>query len=176
MPRKTRAKVIAELAAKGVEFDENANYEDLCKLLKEAPVSESRTNLPAALIEWAKQIGFTEEQIATYTDPEKLRMACNRIKPRATPEPEVKARQIYKPFKDEPKGELVQAVFTSEITTIRAEHLVRAGYDDGNLGVFCRKEKIRPETIQRVIVVRNYIPNERGILTTTFIIEYLKKG
>jgi hypothetical protein len=138
-------------------------------------------SFPPELVERAKSIGFSPEQIDTYTDPVSLRMACDQIKPQVTPHPPPEPesplgpRQPCKP-KEGPKGEPAQAVFTSTITTVRAEHLVRAGYDDGNLGAFLRQQKIRPETIQRVTVIRDYVPNERGILTTTMVIDYLKKG
>lgn len=213
MLRKTKEAVIAELKAKGIEFDENAKYNDLYKLnrfhsaKKEmpeksildvvkpvapaeeefAPVFPEKSDdilnkpiFPAALIERAKSVGFADEQIATYTDPKALEMACDRIRPQVTqhhPQPK-KKRQLYKPFRDEPKGEPAQATFTSEISVFRASNLVRASYDDSNLGVFCRQHrpKILMDSIQRVTVIRNYVPNKKDILTTTFVIDYLQKG
>jgi len=203
MGRKPKAEVIAELIAKGIEFDENARYVELYRLLKvvkqnddisggnpsdlyidgttgqiKSPPEVPPDGLPIALIERAKKVGFTDEQIATYTDSERLEMACNRIKPQTTPQPEPKKRQIYRPFREEPKGEPAQAVCTSQISTLRAENVVRAGYDESNMGVFCRQHnpKILPERIQKVTIVRDYIPNKRGILTSEITIDYLKKG
>jgi len=135
------------------------------------------TAIPATLIERAKKIGFSDEQIAAYTDPEALEMACNRIKPQVTaPPPKKKKRQIFRPFKDKPKGKPAQATCISEINTIRAAHVIRAGYDESNMGVFCRqhKPKILPESIQKVTVVRDYVPNKRDILTSTITIDYLE--
>jgi len=159
---------------------EGAGAEKSRKPLKTQEVTaekEKYTPLPAALIERAKKIGFSDEQIAAYTDPEALEMACNRIKPQVTaPPPKKKKRQIFRPFKDKPKGKPAQATCISEINTIRAAHVIRAGYDESNMGVFCRqhKPKILPESIQKVTVVRDYVPNKRDILTSTITIDYLE--
>ena len=134
--------------------------------------------VPAELIERAIKIGFTDEQINSYIDPEALEMACSRIKPQATPQPPPKKRQIFRPFKEKPKGKPAKATCISEISTLRAAHVIRAGYDQSNMEVFCRqhKPKILPESIQKVIVVRDYVPNKRGILTSTITIDYLKEA
>lgn len=196
MAPKTKEAIIAELKAKGIEFDENAKYNDLYKLLQSQPVKEPVLDiagrsvpadmppdgLPTELIERAKKIGFTKEQIAAYTDPKALEMACDRIKPQVNlPQPEImwpKKRQIFRPFREKPKGEPAQAICISEISVLRAANVIRAGYDESNMGVFCRRHnpKILPENIQRVTVLRNYVPNKRDILTSTIIIDYLEKG
>ena len=171
MAPKTKEAVIAELKAKGIEFDEDAKYSSLCKLLKEAnmrmpvendvltdlPIVEERTlthssvrfQLPDDLIKRARKIGFTDEQIASYADAKALEAACDRIKPQVTPQPPPKKRQIFKPFPEKPKGEPAQAVCTSQITTLRAAHVIRAGYDQSNMEMFCRQHnpKIFPESI-----------------------------
>ncbi len=118
MARKTKEVVIAELTAKGIKFDENTRYNDLSKLLKNAApepdaaalklsvpektaVADEEGNItvlstegypmfPTELVERAKKIGFTLEQIATYTDPEKLKMACDNIKPLEQPVTQIK--------------------------------------------------------------------------------------
>lgn len=138
---------------------------------------DTPTALPPELIERAKKVGFTDEQIASYTDPEALEMACNRIKPQTTPQPQ-KKRQIFRPFKEKPKGKPAKATCISEISARRAAHVIRAGYDQSNMEVFCRqyKPKILPESIQKVTVVRNYVPNKKDILTSKIIIQYLKEG
>ena len=203
MARMKRESVIDELTEKGIQFDPQAKYADLWKLLKEqthcphcgadevseltegywpyacgcSSLAAHLPRFPVQLVDRAKKIGFSDEQIATYTDPEKLEMACDRLKPQVKPLPPPKnKRQVFRPFKEQPKGEPAQAVFTSQISALRAANLIRAGYDDSNLGVFCRQHKIRAESIQKVTVVRNYVPDKRDILTSTFIIDYLKKG
>lgn len=187
MGRKTKKKVIAELKAKHIKFDENMKYNDLYKLLKMQPKKkkpEEHSKLlrqeaedfikDTDLIERAKKIGFTDEQIATYTDPEKLKMACDRLKPQVTPQP--KKRQIFKPFKDKPKGKKARATFETTISVKRAQAVIRAGYDNMILGDFLRKEKIRPESVQKVTIIRNYVPDKREILTSKIIVDYLRKG
>jgi hypothetical protein len=186
MSRRKKEDIVAELKTRGIEFDEDASYWDLWKLLTEPKPAAGTTSdtgpllarLPKELIERAKSIGFTDEQIGTYTDVEALERACNQIKPQATPHLPPKPRQIYKSFPDEPKGEPAQAVCTSQINTMRAAHVQRADYDEMNLQTFCRhhKPKIISETIQKVTVERDYVPDKRGILTSTMVIDYLKKG
>ena len=145
--------------------------------------NESPEGLPAELIERAKTIGLTDEQIATYgSDSAALETACNKLRPQATAiaspvlPPRKKKRQIFKPFKEEPKGEPAQITFTSTIEVYRAAHVNRAGFDDSNLGVFCRNNKIPMKRIHKVSILRNYVPDKRDILTSMILIHYLRKG
>ena len=209
MARKTKVAVIAELKARGIEFDENMKYEDLWKLLKNAapvidaaaeelPVPEPELDIIGnpipveaveleepekpvlgtisdELIERAKKIGFTDEQIATYNDAEKLEAACDLLKPQATPQPPPKKRQIFRPFKDKPKGERVKVDLTTEISVKRAQAVRRSDYDNMILGDFLRKKKIRPENVLKVIITRDYVPDKKDILTSKIVVIYLKK-
>lgn len=144
------------------------------------PEPETSLFIPTPdLLKRAKSLGFTEEQITTYTDDAALKAACDRIKPQATPQPEPKPKPRVSQLKiapDKPKGKPARATCISKISVLRAAYVIRAGYDQSNMEVFCRqyKPKILSESIQKVTVIRDYVPNKRDILTSIIIIDYLK--
>ena len=198
MARKTKVKVIEELRANGIEFDENGNYNDLCKLLKEKtcpiipekdenevledlPVIDDRRLthskvggilLSSDIVKRAKNLGFTDEQIATYTDPVALKIACDQVKPQATlySEPEKKVTH-HRRFVGEP----AQAICVTEITEVRASHVPRCTYDEGQLGDFCRRERIAPDSIQKLTFTRDCVLTDQKVFITKIVIDYLKK-
>ena len=167
MPVKTKAQLIVELTARGVKFNANDKYNDLSLLLKKAPVS----TIPAEYIDRAKVLGMTDEQIATYSDPVILKMACDQIKPQAT------AYSVEKkpvPVRRQFTGEPAQATCVIEITETRATHVHRCNYDEGQLGDFCRRQRIDVASIEKLTFIRDCLPDKRRYLTTTVIIDYRK--
>jgi len=174
MARQTKDSVIAELKIKGIEFDPQAKYDVLWDLLKEK-LPEPKAILPEALIERAKNIGFTDEQISTYTDPTDLEMACNRLKPQATPQPAPKKpRPKYRIVADKPKGEPAVIKTTTTISVMRAQNVRRSDYDESLLWMFCRKNKIKPEDIRKITLERDCVPDKKENLTTFITVDYWK--
>lgn len=92
MGRRKRQEIIDELNARGVEFDPDAMYWDLWKLLTKpvqspAEVIESASSqFPAELVERARKIGMSPEMIATFPDETSLKNGCDRISPQTNPD------------------------------------------------------------------------------------------
>ena len=184
MARMKKVDVIAELKALNVDFDTD-DYNELCALLKDnatatkpqdvvhIPNKAGGIDIPKALYERAtKIIGWTDEQIATFSDAASLEMACQRIKPQASAIAATKRKPP--PHSDYlPKGESVSIDFTSEISIARAVHVQRTSYDEMQMNDFLRRERIDLRSVQMVTLVRDYKP-VNGIMTTEMCIDYLK--
>ena len=194
MSRPTKPRVIEELKSLGVPFDETSRYNDLCNLLKreQLAVAETKTmpshgisharveekvepvdplgRFPAELVDRAKDCGLRVDQIVNYTDPAALTIMCDQLKPVATAHTGVK--RVIRPYR-RPKGEPAQVTMKSEISELRASHVARYSYDEGQLHEYCRRNKIDLMSIIKITFVRNCVPNG-STFTTEIIIDYLK--
>jgi len=178
MARKTKVQVIEELQVKGIDFDENGKYNDLYALLmgtstvKTTPTVKTTSSIWDNLIARAKEIGFTDEQIATYSDPAALKIACDQVRLQATAhESPLKKKPV--PYR-RPVGVPSQATCTIEITDARANYVRRCTYDEGQLGDFCRRERIDPRSIVKLTIIRDCVLNSRGCFITEILIDYIK--
>lgn len=141
-----------------IDEDAQASFE---KLRKAAP----------KIVKRAQKIGMSNEMISTYSDAAALQMACQVIKPQATSKPFFRKRP---PPEMRIKGEPANITFTSEITEARAGLVNRVTYDEGQMNDFLRRERIDLRSIQHVRVDRNFEADCHSILSTGFIINYLK--
>ena len=129
-------------------------------------------HLPVDLVKRARKIGLVDEQIATYTDPATLKMACDNLKPQATAQPKFR-RRPKAPMRIE--GVPTKIDFETEISEIREKHVNRVVYDERLMNDFLRKQRIDTRSIQNVEIKRSYVGDCTGILRTIMVIEYLKK-
>ena len=137
---------------------------------KDCSINPMRMPIPKKLRARAKRIGFSDEQIANYTDPERLAFDCNQIKPQQTVDkPRVKQIKIVA---DKPKGEPAQVRLDTEITEIRATHVRRCAYDEQILNSYVIRNRIKD--IQKVTIVRDCVLNDKGMLKSQIVIDYLK--
>lgn len=91
MARKPKAEVIAELRAKGVEFDENAKYGVLWKLLK---TTKENKQITAMLISTAETVGLTQAEIIACEDADALVTAINNVADKKLTPLKKRARKI----------------------------------------------------------------------------------
>ena len=194
MSRPTKPRVIEELKSLGVPFDEASRYNDLCNLLKKEKlaVAEAKTlpshgisharveekvelvdplgRFPAELVKRAEDCGLRVDQIVNYTDPAALTIMCDQLKPLATAYSGVK--RVVRPHR-RPKGEPAQVTMKSEISELRASHVARYSYDEGQLHEYCRRNRIDLMSIIKLTFERFCVPTG-STFTTEIIIDYLK--
>jgi len=127
--------------------------------------------IPDDLLRRAEKIGMSPEQIATYTDPAALLMACNAIRPQATAHPAVEKKTIVKP---KLVGKTVTDSFYSVITEARSRYTSRVNYDEGQISTFMHSNKINPNTVKSILINRAMQPNDLRELVTEICIEYVK--
>ncbi len=141
---------------------------------KNTAINPIRIPIPDDLRARAKKIGFSDDQIRNYTDPEKLRQDCDQLAPMQTVD-KPRVQQI-KIVADKPKGEPASATLTTEITEYRAKAVRRASYDEDRLNSHIQRHKIK--NIQKVTFFRNCVPVIEGrmepVLITEILIDYLK--
>ena len=194
MSRPTKPRVIEELKSLGVPFDETGRYNDLCKLLKREKLAAAETKtlpshgisharieekaelvdplgrFPAELVKRAEDCGLRIDQIVNYTDPAALTIMCDQLKPLATAYSGVK--RVVRPHR-RPKGEPAQVTMKSEISELRASHVARYSYDEGQLHEYCRRNRIDLMSIIKITFGRFCVP-DGDTFTTEIIIDYLK--
>ena len=179
MAKMKKVEVIAKLKKLGVEV-ETDNYKELCQLLRDTTGKQTGVvhleettgsiDVPKALYDRARKIGWTDEQIAAFSDHTSLQMACQRVKPQATAQAEPKPKRKPQPSM---KGEPASISFTSEISETRAVHVSRVTYDEMQMNDFIRKQRINLRSIQKVTLERDFVP-VRGQLITEMCIDYVK--
>ncbi|MHC4387341.1 MAG: hypothetical protein ACYSX1_01905, partial [Planctomycetota bacterium] len=167
MARMTKEALIAELRARGIEFDPNAKYEDLWRLLKyeeaKVPVvspddraerlSEVREPFPPELVERAKKIGMSPEMIDTYADAATLKAACDKISPQTNPD--YRLQQGEAPTTVLVSAEKMPDKFEFE-SRLEAKFMMRnrPQFDEANLQTELRKIRRRYGNVEPVKIVK----------------------
>jgi len=118
------------------------------------------------------KIGMTDEQLDTYTDPNALKMVCDNIKPRVTPQESTMRRKP--PIPRRKKGVKATVELESVITVDRAQYVQRSSYDESEMRGRLMRLRIPYESVQSVVFNRNNIPDMRKRLTTKITVNYLK--
>jgi hypothetical protein len=131
---------------------------------------KKKNRISGPLLDRAKRIGMSPEQIATYTDEKALMAACNRIKPQAT----TYAPVVKKPAPAPKKAEQFMDTFDSVISLARSHHTSRVNYDEMQINSYMVRKRINPKQVETILISRDMKPDKRNELVTRVHIKYVK--
>ena len=141
---------------------------------KKKPVEKSaRETLPASIVEEAKRIGFTEEQIANCADPEKLKALIIQANPesavRLLAQPVPVQHRVAEPkvFVD---GE---HIFGVEVAAGFSSTANRARKEQEQIDAEIRRRGIH--NVETMTIARHMKPDARGRLHSTINVKYRKE-
>ena len=182
MARMNKQELIEALTALKVEFDENANYNDLYALHKAQPEDEplaidsavvkdihKRTGFSAPMIKAALKAGFAPEQITAFNSEESLRQGVARVKPSILASAGIPAD----PKPPKPPVEMVETstLLTLHLSPMRAKTPLRADDEQRDMDAYINRKAIR-RTITRITIDRQYKPGEDNKYLTEITIYY----
>ncbi len=177
MARMKKDEVIAALKAiKGLEFDENGKYNELCKLLKangtkaEKAVTvvsgKNSITIPEALYKRCREvIGMSDAMICSYGDADTLLQNANGMHPKSNVDARVKEGVRPEPMKFEdnmPDKFTLESILEAKFIKTNRDY-----FDRGNLQAFLRRINRRygPFEPVRIVQDRSFKVVKRELVT-----------